>query len=160
MRFDWHYYRSRRTLLDKSPADAGLHLRRGGVPARTVRGPGLADACGVAANGAIDPHGFVAIDGLEWKACAICGTKPSYYREKWFHGMTERRRLCKRCYGTAVEREQAKVAPLPGTVDLSTMTRLTASVGRCGLYGLAPAGSVTRAINGRCGELWSMVLMS
>ena len=53
--------------------------------------------------------------------------------------MTGRRRLCKRCYGAAVEREQAKVAPLPGTVDLSTLTRVTASVGRCGLCGLAPA---------------------
>ena len=34
-------------------------------------------------------------------------------------------------------REQAKLAPLPGTVDLATMERITASVGRCTLCGLA-----------------------
>ena len=101
-----------------------------------------------AANSEIDPHAFVAIDGLKWEACAVCGTKLSFYREKWFHGMTELRRLCKRCYGAAVEREQAKIAPLPGTVDLSTMTRVTASVGRCGLCGLEAA-----AWSGNAGRL-------
>ena len=53
-----------------------------------------------------------------------------------------RRRLCKRCYGKAIERKQTKVAPLPGTVVLSTMTRVTASVGRCGL---APAAWISDA---------------
>jgi hypothetical protein len=88
---------------------------------------------------AIDPHGFIAIGGPEWEACAVCGRKPSHFREKWFHGITERRRLCQRCYGATAGREQAKVSPLPGTVDLSAMRRVGAEVGRCALCDLAPA---------------------
>ena len=127
------------------------------------------DAAAHVANNEIDPHAFVPTDGPEWEACAVCGRKPSLYREKWFYGLTERRRhlaeiadaseeqarfaplpapapfewkprwLCARCYASAVEREQARIAPLPGTVDLATMERITASVGRCTLCGLAPA---------------------
>jgi len=119
---------------DESAPDRGLHPE---AP-KKFRSAKMS-AAETAERPAIDPHAFVAVDGPEWEECAVCGTKPSYFREKWFHGMTERRRLCKRCYGAAVEREQAKVAPLPGTVDLSTMMRVTASVGRCGLCGLAPA---------------------
>ena len=53
--------------------------------------------------------------------------------------MTERRRLCTRCYGAAVEREQAKVVPLPAVIEPSAMRRVTASVGRCVVCGLEPA---------------------
>ncbi|HIH02624.1 MAG TPA: hypothetical protein HA263_01825 [Methanoregulaceae archaeon] len=88
---------------------------------------------------AIDPHRFVAIGDPEWEPCAVCGTKPSYFREKWVRGTKERRRLCKRCYGAAVEREQAKITPLPAVIHPSTMRRVTASVGRCSICDLAPA---------------------
>jgi len=87
----------------------------------------------------IDPHAFVPTDGPEWERCAVCGRKPSHYRERSSAGSADRRRLCKRCYGRAVGRERAKVAPLAGTVDPSTMTRVGASVGRCSHCGLAPA---------------------
>jgi hypothetical protein len=87
----------------------------------------------------VDPRRFVAIDGLEWEACSACGAKPSSHREKWVRGMTERRRLCTRCYGAAVRREQAKVAPLPAVIDPVAMQRVEAEVGRCDLCGLERA---------------------
>ena len=43
--------------------------------------------------GAIDPHEVVPTDGPEWELCAVCGKKPSLNRERWFHGLMERRRL-------------------------------------------------------------------
>ena len=102
---------------------------------------GTADrpAAVTAVTDGIDPHRFVAIDGLEWEPCSICGTKPSAYREKWVRGMKERRRLCKRCLGAAVEREQAKVRPLPAVIEPSTMHRVTAAIGRCDVCGLEAA---------------------
>ncbi len=87
----------------------------------------------------IDPHAFVATDGPEWEKCSVCGRKPSHYRERSSAGSADPRRLCRRCYGRAVGRERAKVAPLAGTVDLSAMQRVGAAVGRCSHCDLAPA---------------------
>ena len=53
--------------------------------------------------------------------------------------MAERRRLCTHCSGAAVKREQAKVRPPPAVIDAGSMTRVTASVGKCSLYGLDAA---------------------
>ncbi len=88
---------------------------------------------------AIDPHRFVALGDPVWEPCAVCGRKPSSYQEKWVRGVTERRLLCNHCYGVAVKREQAKVRPLPAVIDPGSMTRVTASVGRCSICDLAPA---------------------
>ncbi|MEN6517385.1 MAG: hypothetical protein ABFC38_04245 [Methanospirillum sp.] len=53
--------------------------------------------------------------------------------------MTERRRLCTRCYGAAVRREQAAVAPLPRVIAPAAMERIAASVGRCDVCRLEKA---------------------
>ncbi len=87
----------------------------------------------------IDPHAFLALDGPAFEPCSACGTKPSFYREKWVKGMTERRRLCKRCYGAAVRREQRAGPPLANAIDPGTLRRVAASVGRCDLCGLERA---------------------
>jgi hypothetical protein len=96
-------------------------------------------AAETAERAAIDPHRFVALGDPVWEPCAVCGRKPSSYREKWVRGVTERRRLCKHCYGSAVEREQKKIRPLPTVIDPRSMTRVTASVGQCALCGLEAA---------------------
>ena len=49
------------------------------------------------------------------------------------------RRLCTRCFDAAVVRERAKGGPLAGTVDLSSLEPVTASVGRCTVCVLEPA---------------------
>ncbi len=116
-------------------------------------GPALADSPGPAsvrfstADGAasrtalagIDPHDFLTLDGPTFEPCSACGGKPSYYREKWRKGMAERRRLCRRCYDTAVRRAQAAVEPLPRAIAPAAMERIAASVGRCDVCGLERA---------------------
>ncbi len=96
----------------------------------TAGSPPAADneRCGV------DPRRFIAIDGPEWEPCAACGRKPSYYREK-----RGKRRLCRSCYGAAVERERKKVRPLPAVIDPAAMEHVTVSIGRCSLCGLEAA---------------------
>ncbi len=75
--------------------------------------------------------------------------------------MTERRRLCARCYGAAVKQEQAAVEPLPRAITPAAMKRVTAPAGRCGVCGLEKAawpgrgsGSARRAAGGNRGERW------
>jgi hypothetical protein len=87
-----------------------------------------------AERAAIDPHRFAPIGEPRWEPCSVCGRKPSYYREK--RGGD---RLCNHCYGAAVEREQKKIRPLPAVIDPGSMTRVTVSIGRCSLCGLAAA---------------------
>ena len=87
----------------------------------------------------LDPHAFLALDGPAFEPCSACGTKPSFYREKWVKGMTERRVLCRSCYGAAVRREQRAGPPLANAIDPGGLRRVTASVGRCDLCGLERA---------------------
>ena len=49
------------------------------------------------------------------------------------------RRLCRSCYNEAVKEEQMASVPLPGTVDVSRCTRVTADVGKCSVCGIAKA---------------------
>ncbi len=112
-------------------------------------------------RGTDDPHDFFALDGPTFEPCSACGKTPSFFREKWWKGLTERRRLCRRCYDTAVRRAQAAVEPLPRVIASAAMERVTASVGRCGLCGLERAawkgrgsGSARRATSGSRGGRW------
>jgi hypothetical protein len=86
------------------------------TPARTVETAGPSPTPVAARDGAaqtvpagIDPHAFVALDGPAFEPCSACGTRPSFNRETWRKGMTERRVLCRRCYDAAVRRAQAAV---------------------------------------------------
>ncbi len=91
-------------------------------------------AAETAERAAIDPHRFAPIGEPRWEPCSVCGRKPSHYREK--RGGD---RLCNHCYGAAVAREQKKIRPLPAVIDPGSMTRVTVSIGRCSLCGLAAA---------------------
>jgi hypothetical protein len=92
-----------------------------------------------AALAGIDPHDFLALDGPTFEPCSVCGKTPSFHREKWRKGMTERRRLCRRCYDTAVRRALAAVEPLPRVIAPGAMERVAASVGRCDVCGVETA---------------------
>ena len=83
----------------------------------------------------IDPHAFVPTDGPEWESCAVCGTKPSLYREKWYYGLTERRRHLAEVADASAEREQARFAPLPAPAPFEWKPRWLCA--RC--YGAAVA---------------------
>ena len=93
----------------------------------------------------LDPHAFVALDGPAFEPCSTCGEKPSLYREKWVKGMTERRRLCRRCYGAAVRREQRAGPPLLGVIDTGALQRVAAAARPAGA-----SGSARPATDGRC----------
>ncbi len=86
-----------------------------------------------------DPHDFLALEGPAFGPCSVCGKKPSFHRETWRKGMTERRRLCRRCHDAAVRRAQVAVEPLPQAIAPAAQSRAAASVGRCCLCGLEKA---------------------
>ena len=76
-------------------------------------------------------------------ACYSCGKKGSWYVEKFTAERKARtkeqqdaRRICKACYKEAVRAEQMASVPLPGTIDVSRFTRVTADVGKCSVCGL------------------------
>ena len=83
----------------------------------------------------IDPHAFVSTDGPEWEPCTVCSTKPSLYREKWFYGLTERRRFLAEVADVSAEREQARFGPLPAPAPFEWKPRWLCA--RC--YGAAVA---------------------
>ncbi len=82
---------------------------------------------------AIDLRAFVPTDGPEWEACAVCGRKPSLYREKWFYGLTERRRHQAEIDEASAAKEQARFAPLPAPAPFAWTPRWLCT--RC--YGAA-----------------------
>ena len=78
--------------------------------------------------------------------CYCCGHKGAWYVEKLTPARKARpkeeqdaRRICRRCYHAAVERTRAESPPLPGTIPLSSMQRISSSIGRCSVCDLASA---------------------
>jgi len=51
----------------------------------------------------------------------------------------EARRICKVCYLAAARKHRAETPPLPGTISLASMQRISSSVGRCSVCNLTPA---------------------
>jgi len=83
--------------------------------------------------------------------CWSCGKKGSWYVEKLTaerrarpKDRQEARRICRSCYNEAVKAEQMASVPLPGTVDVSRCTRVTADVGKCSVCGIAKAVWIDR----------------
>jgi len=83
--------------------------------------------------------------------CWSCGNKGSRYIEKYTkerrarpRDQQEARRICRSCYNDAVKAEQMASVPLPGTVDVSRCTRVTADVGKCSVCGIAKAVWIDR----------------
>lgn len=78
--------------------------------------------------------------------CYSCGRRGAWYVEKLTPGRKARpkdqqdaRRICKTCFNTAVQRKRTESPPLPGTILLASMQRITNSIGRCSVCDLAPA---------------------
>lgn len=86
----------------------------------------------------------------------VCGMKGAWFIEKltaerraWPWDQWEPRRTCRPCYQEALRVEQLAKQPLPGTIDVSSCTRLTADVGRCSVCSLEKAvwaGPVTTGV--------------
>jgi hypothetical protein len=83
--------------------------------------------------------------------CWSCGKKGSWYVEKLTSERRARpkdqqtaRRICRSCYNEAVKAEQMASIPLPGTVDVSRCSRVTADVGKCSVCGIAKAVWIDR----------------
>jgi len=49
------------------------------------------------------------------------------------------RRLCRSCYNETVKEEQTASVPLPGTVEISRCSRVTADIGKCSICKIAKA---------------------
>ena len=83
--------------------------------------------------------------------CSVCGKKGSSYVEKFTaerkarpRDQQDARRICRTCYKEAVKAEQMASVPLPGTIDVSRCTRVTAEVGKCSVCGLERSGWIDR----------------
>jgi len=83
--------------------------------------------------------------------CYSCGKKGSRYIEKYTkerrarpRDQQEARRICRSCFNEAMKAEQTASVPLPGTVDVSRCTRVTADVGKCSVCGIAKAVWIDR----------------
>ena len=80
-----------------------------------------------------------------------CGKKGSWYVEMYTAERRARpkdqqqaRWICRTCYNEAVKAEQTASVPLPGTVDVSRCSRVTADVGKCSVCGIAKAVWIDR----------------
>jgi hypothetical protein len=83
--------------------------------------------------------------------CYACGKKGSWFIEKFTKERRARpkdqqdaRRVCRSCYNEAMKAEQMAAVPLPGTVDVSRCSRVTADVGKCSVCGIAKASWIDR----------------
>ncbi len=78
--------------------------------------------------------------------CWSCGKKGSRFVEKYTAERRARpkdqqqaRRICRSCYNEAVKAEQTASVPLPGAVEISRCSRVTADIGKCSVCGVAKA---------------------
>jgi len=85
--------------------------------------------------------------------CYSCGKKGSRYIEKFTKerrarpkDQHEARRICRSCYNEAVKAEQTASVPLPGSVDVSRCSRVTADIGKCSVCGVAKAVWIDREV--------------
>ena len=86
----------------------------------------------------INPADFVPLlDGHLLEPCAVCGSRAVHYKERY---RAARRagdgaqpiRICKTCFDTAKQREQAGVRTLPGSLPIDEIERLDPPrFGRC-----------------------------
>jgi len=78
--------------------------------------------------------------------CHCCGKKGSRYVEKLTaerkarpKDKQEARKLCRKCYDAAAQRDHAAVSPLPGMIDLVGMERHSPNIGKCSVCNLGSA---------------------
>ena len=83
----------------------------------------------------IDPDRFIKLEKVRKGHCDVCGKRWVRYVEKGDPG----RVLCERCMSKAVTREIMSVTTLPGTVNLSGLSRVDKDIGRCSICGIGNA---------------------
>lgn len=94
--------------------------------------------------------------------CYVCGKKGSWYVEKLTKERRARpeneqpaRRICRSCYAAAVKAEQEACVPLPRTIDISRMERVTVEIGKCSVCKTKPAEYIDRENSVRlCGHCY------
>ena len=99
-------------------------------------------------------------------ACYVCGKKGSWFIEKFTKERRARpkdqqdaRRICRSCFKEAVKAEQMASVPLPGTVNVSQCTRVTADVGKCSVCGIVKAAWIDRGAGVKlCEHCYSRVV--
>ena len=83
----------------------------------------------------IDPDRFIKLEKVRKSHCDVCGKRWVRYVEKGDPG----RVLCERCMSKAVTREIMSVTTLPGTVNLSGLSRVDKGIGRCSICSIGNA---------------------
>lgn len=84
----------------------------------------------------INPDDYTPINGVWSGPCAVCGGKWVQYTVKVTPAMKEEKRfttrkICQKCRDKARNAMSKTFTMLPGTVDMSRMTRTFAPGGRC-----------------------------
>jgi len=97
----------------------------------------------------INARDYKPLDIPEKTPCYVCGGAWSLYVEKLTEERRGRedktaRRICKTCYQGAKKRAQRHATILPGTLDVTRMERLKATVGRCTICELDKAAYIDR----------------
>ncbi|MCX6690646.1 MAG: hypothetical protein NTW33_01015, partial [Methanoregula sp.] len=102
---------------------------------------------------AANQGGFPHVSFLDFKpigchdnrtTCVSCGRKGVDYIEKVTPARESRKdklavRICKKCFEVATRKEQTRAPPLPGTIVLSRMVRISKDIGRCTVCNLGKA---------------------
>ena len=94
---------------------------------------------------------YKTLDVPEHTPCYVCGSTWSHYVEKLTEERRARpkdqqqaRRICKTCYKTAKKKAQRSAVVLPGTVEVSRLEPLKASIGHCSICELDAAIYIDR----------------
>ena len=90
----------------------------------------------------LHPDRFHKADVITKGPCDVCGRKWISYVENWYHGKDPGKPnllVCERCMSKSVAREIMSVRTLPGTVNLSGLSKVNRSIGKCDICGVASA---------------------
>jgi len=126
--------------------------------ANTNPDEGLQQCCGkpaCAISTVIPPRirakDYKTLDVPEHTPCYVCGSTWSHYVEKLTEERRARpkdqqqaRRICKTCYKAAKKKAQKSAVVLPGTVEVSRLEPLKASIGHCSICELDAAIYIDR----------------
>ncbi|PWR75449.1 hypothetical protein ACKUB1_09085 [Methanospirillum stamsii] len=132
------------TLLPvQSGCDSALVLKTNTENPSRKNPPGSAMS-GNVPPGDIDPSQFHQFRGLWTGPCAVCGSKIVQYTERVTKKMKQEgrdpRKICQKCYSTAVAKKSRIFSTLPGLLNISSMAKAEKDYGRCSVCGL---GEVT-----------------
>ena len=104
----------------------------------------------------VRPSDFTRISDWPSKTpCAVCGRKPTLYKNKsknFEKPGCEPVMICEGCYNRAVSRHVASIVTLPGTIDPQNMKPTGSFTGRCSVCNTLPAAWYDKAAQLGMGE--------